>query len=204
MVEYFVLVASQVGTLFLLMAVGYALARLGHFGYETQSQATTLLMYVVTPCLIVDTLQLSPSPELMRVMGLCLVLTLVLYLGFALLMGLLHLLQKFLLGNDGDKIPGLYLFSHFHLKIGHNTGNLAVHLLDTIVRKNNAGDPDAAGDCAQKAPGHCPHCGDEQAKSCQKSRWRRHGKTARCRSTVFPAGRTDENLLMIHGAHSSI
>ena len=94
MVEYFVLVASQVGTLFLLMAVGYALARLGHFGYETQSQATTLLMYVVTPCLIVDTLQLSPSPELMRVMGLCLVLTLVLYLGFALLMGLLFRRQR--------------------------------------------------------------------------------------------------------------
>lgn len=86
--EYFILVASQVGTLFLLMAVGYVLARLGRFGYETQSQATTLLLYVVTPCIIVDTLQLSPSPQLMRSMAQCLALTLALYLGFALLMEL--------------------------------------------------------------------------------------------------------------------
>ena len=62
MAEYFVLVASQVGTLFLLMAVGYVLARMGHFGYETQAQATTLLLYVVTPCLIVDTLQIGTLP----------------------------------------------------------------------------------------------------------------------------------------------
>ena len=84
--EYFILVAAQVGTLFLLMAVGYVLARLGHFGHVTQAQATTLLMYVVTPCLIVDTLQLSPSPQLIRLMGQCLVLSVVTLLGFALLM----------------------------------------------------------------------------------------------------------------------
>ena len=92
--EYFVLVAAQVGTLFLLMAVGYTLARLGRFGHETQAQATTLLLYVVTPCLIVDTLQLSPSPELMRSMGQCLALTLALTLGFALLMGLFFRRQE--------------------------------------------------------------------------------------------------------------
>ena len=86
--EYFVLVAAQVGTLFLLMAVGFILARLGRFSKETQSQASTLVMYVVTPCLIVDTLQMSPSPELLRVMGLCLLILLATYLGFALLMEL--------------------------------------------------------------------------------------------------------------------
>ena len=85
MTEYFVLVASQVGTLFLLMAVGYVLARLGHFGHETQSQVTTLLLSVVTPCLIVDTLQISPTPELVRVMGQCLGLSLLTYLASALL-----------------------------------------------------------------------------------------------------------------------
>ena len=84
--EYFVLVAAQVGTLFLLMVVGYVLARLGRFGHETQAQVTTLLLYVVTPCLIVDTLQLSPSPQLIRLMGQCLVLSVVTLLGFALLM----------------------------------------------------------------------------------------------------------------------
>ena len=86
--EYFVLVAAQVGTLFLLMVVGYVLARLGHFSHVTQAQATTLLMYVVTPCLIVDTLQMSPTPELLRVMGQCLAVVMLTYLAFALLVEL--------------------------------------------------------------------------------------------------------------------
>lgn len=84
--EYFVLVAAQVGTLFLLMAVGYVLARLGHFSRVTQAQATTLLMYVVTPCLIVDTLQMSPTTELLHIMGQCLAVIMLTYLAFALLM----------------------------------------------------------------------------------------------------------------------
>ena len=42
--EYFILVASQVGTLFLLMAVGYVLARLGRFwSLLIQSSARSLL-----------------------------------------------------------------------------------------------------------------------------------------------------------------
>lgn len=94
MAEYFVLVASQVGTLFLLMAVGYVLARMGHFGYETQAQATTLLLYVVTPCLIVDTLQISPTPQLLRDIALSTVLIFVTYLAFALLMGLFFRRQQ--------------------------------------------------------------------------------------------------------------
>ena len=86
--DHFFVVASQVGTLFLLTAVGYVLARLGKFSRDTQSQLTTLLLYVVTPCLIVDILQISPSRELIQSMGQCLLLTLALYLGFALLMQL--------------------------------------------------------------------------------------------------------------------
>ena len=82
------LVASQVGTLFLLMAVGYVLARLGRFGHEAQAQATTLLLYVVTPCLVIDTLQMSPTRQLLVVMGECLALTLASYLAFALLTNL--------------------------------------------------------------------------------------------------------------------
>ena len=86
--DHFFVVASQVGTLFLLTAVGYVLARLGKFSRDTQSQLTTLLLYVVSPCLIVDTLQLSPSLHLLEVMGQCLILTLATALLFALLMTL--------------------------------------------------------------------------------------------------------------------
>ncbi|WP_297211742.1 AEC family transporter [uncultured Flavonifractor sp.] len=82
--ENFLLVASQVGTLFLLMGVGYVLTRCGKFGPETQSHTTFLLLYVVVPCLIIDTLQMPRSAHLIQVMGLCMALTLGLYLLAAL------------------------------------------------------------------------------------------------------------------------
>lgn len=83
--ENFLLVASQVGTLFLMMGVGYVLTKIGKFSRETLSQVTYLLLYVVVPCLMIDTLQLPRTAHLMEVMGLCMALTLGLYLLMALL-----------------------------------------------------------------------------------------------------------------------
>ena len=82
--ENFLLVASQVGTLFLMMGVGYVLAKTGKLNREGLAQMTYLLLYVVVPCLMIDTLQIPRSAELMRVMGLCMALTLALYLLMAL------------------------------------------------------------------------------------------------------------------------
>ena len=87
--ENFLLVASQVGTLFLMMGVGYVLTKTGRFSRETLSQVTYLLMYVVVPCLMIDTLQIPRSAQMMQIMGLCMALTLGLYLLMALAMCLL-------------------------------------------------------------------------------------------------------------------
>lgn len=84
MIEYLLTVASQVGTMFLLMAVGYVLTKIGKFSRETLSQATFLLLYVVVPCLMIDCLQIHRTPQLVRVMALCMGLTLGLYLIMAL------------------------------------------------------------------------------------------------------------------------
>ena len=89
MAENFLLVASQVGTLFLMMGVGYVLTKMGKFSRETLSQVTFLLLYVVVPCLMIDTLQIPRSARLMQVMGLCMALTLGLYLLMALGVSLL-------------------------------------------------------------------------------------------------------------------
>ena len=86
--DNFLLVASQVGTLFLMMGVGYVLTKIGKFSRETLSQVTYLLLYVVVPCLMMNTLQIPRSTELMRVMGLCMALTLGLYLLMALVVNL--------------------------------------------------------------------------------------------------------------------
>ena len=55
--ENLFLVASQVGTLFLMMAVGFVLARLGKLTRDNLPRMTFLLLYVVIPCLIVNTMQ---------------------------------------------------------------------------------------------------------------------------------------------------
>ena len=82
--ENFLLVASQVATLFLMMGVGYVLAKTSKLTRDGLAQMTYLLLYVVVPCLMIDTLQIPCSAELMRVMGLCMALTLGLYLLMAL------------------------------------------------------------------------------------------------------------------------
>ena len=49
MVESFLVVAGQVATLFLLIGVGFVLAKLGVLTPEGTSQMSTLALYVVTP-----------------------------------------------------------------------------------------------------------------------------------------------------------
>ena len=55
--ENLVAVASQVASLFLLMGVGAALRRLKLLGDEAVGGMVNLLMFVVTPCVIVDCFQ---------------------------------------------------------------------------------------------------------------------------------------------------
>ena len=49
----FFVVAGQVVTLFLLMGVGFVLARLGMLRPDGISQMSTLALYVVTPCIMI-------------------------------------------------------------------------------------------------------------------------------------------------------
>ena len=59
-------VTVQVGTLFLLMGVGYLLAKRGRLTAAALPQLSFLLLYVVTPCIIIDTLQGGCEPGMMR------------------------------------------------------------------------------------------------------------------------------------------
>ena len=84
MLNYFLTVVSQVITLFLLMAVGYVLGRMGRIDKAGCAQFTFLLLYIVTPCVIVDTMQVQLEDSLLRELGLGLLLTLGLYLCYSL------------------------------------------------------------------------------------------------------------------------
>ncbi len=68
MISDFLIVCGQVITLFLMMGVGYVLTRRGWFSEETTSQATHLLIYVVTSCIVITQLQVEASAQVIRSM----------------------------------------------------------------------------------------------------------------------------------------
>lgn len=70
MQEHFLVVLGQVMTLFLLMGVGFGLTKLGWLTQAGTSEMTTVLLYVVTPCIIIDSLQTTWDPELLHTLTL--------------------------------------------------------------------------------------------------------------------------------------
>lgn len=63
MLQNLLVVTGQVITLFLMMAVGYALVRLGKLTDLGLGQMSTLLLYVVSPCLVLDAFQQEGLPD---------------------------------------------------------------------------------------------------------------------------------------------
>lgn len=78
-------VAGQVATLFLMVAAGFALVKLGKFTKETLSQLSFLLLYVVGPCLMIESFQVESSPELLQDLGVSALVTLGLYVVYILI-----------------------------------------------------------------------------------------------------------------------
>ena len=64
----FLIVCGQVITLFLMMGVGYVLAKKGWFTEEASAQCTRILIYVVTSCIIITQLQIEASVDVIRSM----------------------------------------------------------------------------------------------------------------------------------------
>lgn len=64
MLSGFLVVASQVVTLFLLMGVGFALAKLGRLHTDGVAQMSYLALYIVTPCVIVAAFETENTPGL--------------------------------------------------------------------------------------------------------------------------------------------
>lgn len=62
-------VSGSVFTLFLMMAVGFFLAKKKLLTQEGQNQLTTLLLKVVAPCIMIGSLQIDRTPETMESMA---------------------------------------------------------------------------------------------------------------------------------------
>ena len=70
MLERFIVVLGQVMTLFLMMGVGFGLGKLGKISSHGTTEFSTLLLYVVTPCIIIDSFQTSYDDVLLKTLGL--------------------------------------------------------------------------------------------------------------------------------------
>ena len=85
MTDYLLMVSSQVGTMFLMMAAGFGLVKAGKLTPEAVPQMTNLLLTVVLPCMLVDSLQIERTRALLDVMGYAFLLLAVLYVLYCLL-----------------------------------------------------------------------------------------------------------------------
>jgi len=90
----FLTVAGSVATLFLMMAVGFIFAKRGMLGGEALSQMSKLLLTVVAPCIVISTLQVDFSPELLRSMALALGVTIAVYVIYGAMVLLLFRGQR--------------------------------------------------------------------------------------------------------------
>ncbi|NLW17413.1 MAG: AEC family transporter [Firmicutes bacterium] len=106
-------VLNQILVLFLILIVGYVARRLRVFGEEMTKGLSSFLLKVALPALIVDSLQQSFTPELLRASGQVLVIAFVVYLAS----GLLALLVGKLLKAPATDI-GVYRFALMFSNVG--------------------------------------------------------------------------------------
>lgn len=63
MFDALLVVGGSVLTLFLLMSVGFIFGRMGLLSGETLSQVSRVLLYVVTPCIMITSFEVERTPE---------------------------------------------------------------------------------------------------------------------------------------------
>ncbi len=63
MLDAFLVVGGSVLTLFLLMSVGFLFGRMGLLSGETLSQVSRVLLYVVTPCIMLTSFEVERTPQ---------------------------------------------------------------------------------------------------------------------------------------------
>lgn len=87
-------VAGSVFTLFLMMAVGFVLVKRNMLGQQALSQLSQLLLKVVSPCIVISSLQVDYSTELLKTMALALAVLAAVYVLYGLLVHFLFRKQQ--------------------------------------------------------------------------------------------------------------
>ena len=122
MLQNILIVAGQVATLFLMMAVGFLLGKLGKLTSGGLSQMSFLLLYIVSPCLIIECFQVEATPALLRELGTGAVVTFACYAVYVALSQLLFRRQA---QDDRDSLRFAVVYG--------NIGFMGVPLVQSIL-----------------------------------------------------------------------
>lgn len=120
--ELSILLAEQIAALFLMMAVGYFLVRIGMLQAEDSKVISNLVVYVCSPCVVLDSFQITLTQD--RINGLLLATAGAVLVHIALVGGT-KLLEKPLGLNSIEKASIVY----------SNAGNLIIPLVTAVLGK---------------------------------------------------------------------
>ena len=68
-IDYFLKVSEQVSVLFILIGIGYLCGKVGFIDKHTTKKITDIVLYVVTPCVIIHAYQMEYQPSILVNLG---------------------------------------------------------------------------------------------------------------------------------------
>ena len=64
--ELSILLVQQIAAMFLTMAVGYAIVKIGLFTVEDSKVISNVVVYICSPCVVIDSFQIELTPDKIR------------------------------------------------------------------------------------------------------------------------------------------
>ncbi len=115
-----ILLAEQIAAMFLTMAVGYAIVKIGLFRSEDSKVISNMVVYICSPCIIVDAFQIELTQDKLMGLALSIVMAAVVH---GMMIGGMKLLEKPLHVNSIEKASVIYT----------NSGYLVVPLVASVL-----------------------------------------------------------------------
>lgn len=118
----FLVVLGQVSTLFLMMGVGYVLGKWKKITAAGTGEMSSLLLYVVAPCIIIDSFQTDYDPSLLRTLAVGALVELVFFFLYAMIV-------KLFFRREDDDTRISFRFGSMY----GNTGFMGLPLIQAIM-----------------------------------------------------------------------
>ena len=120
--EISILLAQQIAAMFLTMAVGYAIVKIGLFQAKDSKVISNMIVYICSPCIIVESFQIELTPDKLKGLVLALIMASAVH---GMTVGGTKLLEKPLHINGIEKASIIY----------SNSGYLVIPLVAAVMGK---------------------------------------------------------------------